>query len=125
MRPRRILRTSPAAPAGKWQSRSHRKQGWCEQSLRPRGNYPRMPRQFLSPLPVAAGVVQESDAAGRDVAINIVATAEKDDPVAGRVRLVVLQLVIGNDDLCSDIDMFAAQGSVGPRVGDDGDIFVA
>jgi hypothetical protein len=49
-----------------------------------------------------------SDSARRDVAVHIVALAQEDDAVAGWIRLVVFELVVRNDNPCSDLDMFAA-----------------
>src|SRR4029077_1714069 len=77
------------------------------------------------PLRARLPLHKKSDAAWRDVAIHKVTPAQEDDPVTGRIRLVIFQLVVRDDDLCSDVDVFAAQRLVGPGVGDDGDIFVA
>jgi hypothetical protein len=68
---------------------------------------------------------QKSNAARRDVAINVIASAKKDDPVTRRVGLVVFQLVVRDDNPCADVDMFAAQWFIWSRVGDDGHVFVA
>jgi hypothetical protein len=54
-----------------------------------------------------AQLAQKSDAARCDVAIDIVPSAEEDDPVTCRIGLVIFQLVVRNDDLCSDVDMLA------------------
>jgi hypothetical protein len=76
-------------------------------------------------LLATANAAQESDAAGRDVAVDVVTSAQKDDAVTGRVGLIVFQLVIRNDDLGSNIHVLAAQWCIGAGVGDDGDIPVA
>jgi hypothetical protein len=53
------------------------------------------------------GLAQKSDAAGRDVTVDVVTSTQKDDAVACWIGLVILQLVVRNDNLGPDIDMFA------------------
>ena len=65
------------------------------------------------------------DAARRNVAGHMIAQAQENDPVTRRIRLVVFQLMVRNDNLCPNVDMSAAQRFIGPRVGNDGDVFVA
>jgi len=48
------------------------------------------------------------DAARRDVAVHIIAPVQENDPVARRIRLIIFQLVVRNDNPCSDVDMFSA-----------------
>jgi hypothetical protein len=55
-----------------------------------------------------ATAAQKSDAARRDVAINVVAAAQKYHAVSGRIGLVIFQLVVWNDDLCSDVNVLTA-----------------
>jgi len=65
----------------------------------------------LQPLPLllaTAETAQESDAARRDVAIDVVTSAQEDDAVTGRIGLVVFQFVVRNDDLGSNVDVLAA-----------------
>jgi hypothetical protein len=38
----------------------------------------------------------------------MIGLAQENDAVAGRIRLVVFELVVGNDDPGSGLDMFAA-----------------
>src|SRR5580658_7048429 len=85
-------------------------------------------RPGFEPLPLlllaTASTAQESDAAGSDVAIDVIPSAQKDDAMTGGIGLIVFQLVIRNDNLGSDIDVLAAQRSIGPGVGDNGDVLV-
>jgi hypothetical protein len=67
----------------------------------------------------------KSNPAGRHVAINVITAAQKYDTVARRVGLVIFQFVIRDDYLCSDVDVFSPERSVGPGVRDDGDITIA
>src|SRR5579863_10264535 len=72
----------------------------------------------------SSGRQQDSNAAGRHVAINVITSAQKDDAVTRRIGLVVFQFVVRHDDLGSDIDVFTTQRYVGSGVRDDRDIFV-
>jgi hypothetical protein len=72
----------------------------------------------------AQNSTQRSDAAWRDVTVHVVASAQKNDSVARGIGLVIFQLVVRNDEPCSDIDMFPTQWLIGPGIGDDGDVFV-
>jgi len=61
-----------------------------------------------SDLPRAPALLaQKSDAARCDVAVHVITSAQEDDSVTGRIGLVIFQLVVRDDDLCSDIDVFA------------------
>jgi hypothetical protein len=55
-----------------------------------------------------AGLAQESDAARRDVTVNVITSAQEDDAVTGRVGLIVFQLVIWNHNSGSDVYMLTA-----------------
>ena len=62
---------------------------------------PEMPR-------ASPHLAQKSDAARCDIAVNVITPTEEDDAVTGRVRLIIFQLVVRYDKLCSDVDVFAA-----------------
>jgi hypothetical protein len=65
--------------------------------------------ELSSPLPNAtADLAQESDATGRDIAINVITSAQEDDAVTGWIGLIVFQLVIWNHNSGSNVYMLAA-----------------